>query len=61
MEKINKEKGYYTEVFSELKMSRVKDIDAVIRAMCIAFDVDYVNKDVYNAIVEDYINKKEVV
>jgi len=27
--------------------------------MCIAFDVDYVNKDVYDVIIEDYIKKRK--
>jgi len=51
----------YNTIFAELKKARIEDIDSIISSMCVAFAVKYVNKDVYDALIEDYINKKEVV
>ena len=43
------------EILQELKMAGVKDADAIIDTMMIAFNVKEVNQDVVDALREDYL------
>ena len=45
----------YSSIYTELNKKGYKDIEDIIKIMCVAFNVNYVNQDVYNALYEDYI------